>query len=89
MANLNDRICIIGGGPAGISAAMYLQKKGYENYVIFERQNKIGGTGLPSCHSPGAPFSSATYQPVRFCASSRHDAATAAHESATQATADR
>ena len=48
MANVNDRVCIIGGGPAGISAAMYLQKKGYENYVIFERQNKVGG----KCFSP-------------------------------------
>ena len=48
MANLNDRICIIGGGPAGISAAMYLQKKGYENYEIYERLNKIGG----KCFSP-------------------------------------
>ena len=28
--NISDRICIIGGGPAGISAAMYLQKKGYD-----------------------------------------------------------
>ena len=48
MANLTDRICIIGGGPAGISAAMYLQKKGYENYEIYERLNKIGG----KCYSP-------------------------------------
>ena len=36
MANVNDRVCIIGGGPAGISAAMYLQKKGYQNYEIYE-----------------------------------------------------
>ena len=48
MANLNDRICIIGGGPAGISAAMYLQKKGYDNYVVYERQDKVGG----KCFSP-------------------------------------
>ena len=48
MANKNDRICIIGGGPAGISAAMYLQKKGYDNYTIYERQNKVGG----KCFSP-------------------------------------
>ena len=48
MANLNERICIIGGGPAGISAAMYLQKKGYTNVDIYERQNKIGG----KCWSP-------------------------------------
>ncbi len=43
MANLNERICIIGGGPAGISAAMYLQKKGYKNFEIYEKLNKVGG----------------------------------------------
>lgn len=43
MSNTKDRVCIIGGGPAGISAAMYLEKKGYENYEIYERLNKIGG----------------------------------------------
>ena len=41
--DLKQRICIIGGGPAGISAAMYLEKKGYTNYQIFEKLNKIGG----------------------------------------------
>ncbi len=42
------RICIIGGGPAGLSAGMYLEKKGYENYVILERLERVGGT----CWSP-------------------------------------
>ena len=41
--NKNDRICIIGGGPAGISAAVFLEQKGYENYVIYEKLNKVGG----------------------------------------------
>ena len=48
MPNNKDRVCIIGAGPAGISAAMYLEKKGYTNYVIYEKQNKIGG----KCWSP-------------------------------------
>ena len=43
MANTNERICIIGGGPAGLSSAMYLEKKGYSNYVIYEKLNKVGG----------------------------------------------
>ena len=44
----NTRICIIGGGPAGLSAGMYLEKKGYENYTIFERLDRVGG----KCWSP-------------------------------------
>jgi thioredoxin reductase len=35
MAKHSERICIIGGGPAGISAAMYLEKKGYMNYSVY------------------------------------------------------
>ena len=44
----NTRICIIGGGPAGLSAGMYLEKKGYNNYTILERQDRVGG----KCWSP-------------------------------------
>lgn len=39
----NTRICIIGAGPAGTSAAMYLEKAGYDNYVIYEKSNRVGG----------------------------------------------
>ena len=42
------RICIIGGGPAGLSAGMYLEQKGYENYTILERSDRVGG----KCWSP-------------------------------------
>ena len=44
----NIRIAIIGGGPAGLSAGMYLEKKGYENYVIYEKSDRVGG----KCWSP-------------------------------------
>ena len=44
----NTRICIIGGGPAGLSAGMYLEKKGYTNYTILERLDRVGG----KCWSP-------------------------------------
>ncbi|MCR5090893.1 MAG: FAD-dependent oxidoreductase [Oscillospiraceae bacterium] len=44
----NIRICIVGGGPAGLSAGMYLEKKGYLNYSIMERSNRVGG----KCWSP-------------------------------------
>ena len=44
----NAKICIIGGGPAGLSAGMYLEKKGYTNYTILERNDRVGG----KCWSP-------------------------------------
>ena len=48
MSNINEKICIIGGGPAGLSAAMYLQQKGYMNYTVLEKLDHVGG----KCHSP-------------------------------------
>lgn len=44
----NNRIAILGGGPAGLSLAMYLEKKGYANYVIYEKSGRVGG----KCCSP-------------------------------------
>ena len=44
----NIRIAIIGGGPAGLSAGMYLEQKGYTNYSILERSARVGG----KCWSP-------------------------------------
>ena len=37
MTDKNVRIAIVGGGPAGQSVAMYLEKNGYDNYVILRR----------------------------------------------------
>jgi hypothetical protein len=73
MANVNDRVCIIGGGPAGISAAMYLQKKGYTDYVIYEKLNKVGGksyspkievNGQERTYETGAIMGAITYHAV-------------------------
>jgi len=44
----NVRICIVGGGPAGLSAGMYLEQKGYTNYSILEKSDRVGG----KCWSP-------------------------------------
>lgn len=72
MAN-NTRICIIGGGPAGISAAMYLEKQGYTNYEIYEKLNKIGGksyspkievNGEERSYETGAIMGACTYHAV-------------------------
>lgn len=35
--NLNEKICIVGAGPSGMSAAWYLQKQGYTNVTVLER----------------------------------------------------
>ena len=43
MKDFDQRICIVGGGPAGQSMAMYLEKAGYKNYVIYEKSNRVGG----------------------------------------------
>ncbi|MGI6590430.1 MAG: FAD-dependent oxidoreductase [Eggerthellaceae bacterium] len=48
MSDLNDRVCIIGGGPAGLAAGMYLEQKGYRNYAILEKSDHVGG----KCNSP-------------------------------------
>lgn len=48
MTKTDEKICIIGGGPAGIAMAMYLEKKGYTNYVVYEKLDRVGG----KCHSP-------------------------------------
>ena len=47
---LDEKIAIIGGGPAGLSCAFYLAEKGYKP-TIFEKNNKAGGMlmyGIPS-----------------------------------------
>lgn len=62
MANTNERICIIGGGPAGVTAAMYLEQKGYKNYVIYEKDNRVGG----KCYSPTLPISEGSKEKRAF-----------------------
>lgn len=74
--NKDIRICIIGGGPAGLSAGMYLEQKGYENYTILERNDRVGG----KCWSPyyngrryemgaimGCPTYFAVHDVEKFC----------------------
>lgn len=46
----DQKIAIIGGGPAGLSCAFYLAEKGYRP-TVFEKQKKMGGMmtyGIPS-----------------------------------------
>lgn len=50
MDHFPEKIAIIGGGPAGLSAAFYLAEKGYRP-TVFEKNEKPGGMlsyGIPS-----------------------------------------
>ncbi len=43
MSNLDERICVVGGGISGLTAAYCLQKKGYTNVTLLEGNSRIGG----------------------------------------------
>ncbi|MBI2801539.1 MAG: NAD(P)/FAD-dependent oxidoreductase [Gammaproteobacteria bacterium] len=40
----NPRIVVIGAGMAGILTAIKLHEAGYDNYVIYEKSDRVGGT---------------------------------------------
>ena len=46
--DVNEKICIVGGGPSGISVAWFLEKKGYKNVHVLEKNERVGG----KCNSP-------------------------------------
>ena len=46
MSDLNERICIIGGGPAGLAAAISAYDNGVKDVLIFEREETLNALGL-------------------------------------------
>ena len=43
MGGLDHRICIIGAGAGGLSAAHFLKKRGYKNVTVLESTGRVGG----------------------------------------------
>ncbi|OWF46732.1 Polyenoic fatty acid isomerase [Mizuhopecten yessoensis] len=41
--NFDDKIAIIGAGPAGIHMALKLKRAGFQNVIVFEKEDKVGG----------------------------------------------
>lgn len=45
-------VIIIGGGPAGVAAALELRKRGIEHVILLEREKELGGATRHCSHSP-------------------------------------
>lgn len=43
MKNKYEKICILGAGISGLTAAYYLMKKGYMNVTMLEKEERVGG----------------------------------------------
>ncbi len=52
MYNINCDVCVVGGGPAGLSAAIAAKKQGAKDVLIVERDEALGGI-LQQCIHPG------------------------------------
>ncbi len=52
MYNMNCDVVVVGGGPAGLAAAVSAKEEGAEKVLIIERDNALGGI-LQQCIHPG------------------------------------
>jgi cation diffusion facilitator CzcD-associated flavoprotein CzcO len=44
MSNLDHQIIIIGSGISGIGTAIELKKQGYQDFILLEKEDELGGT---------------------------------------------
>lgn len=54
LSDTGKQVAVVGGGPAGLTAAVYLRKQGH-NVTVFEAEDKLGGQmqyGIPSYRLP-------------------------------------
>ncbi len=49
---MNVNVAVIGGGPAGLAAALECRKNGIDNILVIERDKQLGGI-LNQCIHPG------------------------------------
>jgi hypothetical protein len=65
--NRDARVCVIGAGPSGITAAKNLLQVGIRNLVVYERQDQVGGNWI---FSPRLSHSS-VYETTHIISSKR------------------
>ena len=67
MMDQTHDVIVIGGGPAGVAAAIELRKSGVSKVLLLERESELGGATRHCSHSPfgmlefGRPYFGAAY----------------------------
>ncbi len=61
------RVCVIGAGPSGITAAKHLLQAGIKDVVVYERNNQVGGNWI---YSPD-PSHSSVYETTHIISSKK------------------
>jgi NADPH-dependent 2,4-dienoyl-CoA reductase/sulfur reductase-like enzyme len=52
MSNPNADVIVVGGGPAGVAAAIELRRRGVEKVIVLDREPHLGGATRHCSHSP-------------------------------------
>ena len=62
------RVCVIGAGPSGITAAKNLLAAGFDDVVVYDRNTEVGGNWI---FRPGESHSS-VFETTHIISSKRH-----------------